>query len=190
MDNNFDNQTSENTPESSNVPEENVTAATENEYTDPNAGAVYTEPEKKQEPPKTTVSYTYGAPHHAEAEQSGDEKQSAGQGRQNTSYSYENAHYNNSNYGYNAGYQNVMGYQSDGMDTSPMSMGEWILTLLVSVIPCVGLIFYIIWAFEKNGNVNRRNYCRAALIMRLIGILICILFSAFIMVAGFSGFLY
>lgn len=36
-----------------------------------------------------------------------------------------------------------------GMDQTPLSMGEWILTILVMMIPCVGLIIYLVWAFGK-----------------------------------------
>ena len=61
---------------------------------------------------------------------------------------------------------------SDG--TSPvavnkevMSVGSWLLTLLVLLIPCVGIVMYFVWAFGV-GNENRRNFCRAGLIMSLI----------------------
>lgn len=77
-------------------------------------------------------------------------------------------------------------FQSAGMDTSPMPMGEWLLVLLVGAVPCLGLIFYLIWAFEKNGNINRRNYCRASLVMQLIGIVVAIIFVSFSMVAAFT----
>lgn len=49
-------------------------------------------------------------------------------------------------------------------DRSVMSMGDWLITLLILLIPCAGIIVYFVWAFGKNGNVNRRNYCRAYLI--------------------------
>ena len=32
-------------------------------------------------------------------------------------------------------------------DTSPMSMKDWFITLLISYIPLVGLIMLLIWAF-------------------------------------------
>lgn len=71
------------------------------------------------------------------------------------------------NYSYNVG--NGMSYQntaSDTEDTSPLSLGEWILTILVmQLVPCVGIIMYFVWAFSKNGNVNRKNFCRAYLII-------------------------
>lgn len=82
--------------------------------------------------------------------------------------------------GYNSNY-------TQEFDTTPMSMGDWLLTLLVLLIPCgVGIVFYFIWAFGKQGNVNRRNYCRAALIVSGISLLISIIFFAFF-AAGISS---
>ena len=73
-----------------------------------------------------------------------------------------------------------------GMDQTPLSMGEWILTILVMMIPCVGLIIYLVWAFGKNGNVNRRNYCRAYLIIYTVILVISIAFVTLFGAAVFS----
>jgi len=58
-----------------------------------------------------------------------------------------------------------------------MSVGEWLITTLVLVLPCVGLIMAFVWAFG-NGNENRKNYCRAWLIWQAIAIVLSIIFSA------------
>lgn len=83
---------------------------------------------------------------------------------------YQQNNYNQGNFNYNNG--NNMGYNGSYnmnndpvMDTSPMSMGDWVLTILALMIPCAGIIIYFVWAFGKKGNVNRRNYCRAYLII-------------------------
>lgn len=55
-------------------------------------------------------------------------------------------------------------------DTSPLSMGEWLLTLLIAMVPCIGLIVYLVWAFDRSGNVNRKNFCRAYLILQVISV--------------------
>ena len=49
-----------------------------------------------------------------------------------------------------------------------MSMGDWLLTILAAMIPCAGLVLYIMWAFGSTGNVNRRNFCRAQLIIMAV----------------------
>jgi len=53
-------------------------------------------------------------------------------------------------------------------DTRPMTVGEWMLTLLVLAIPLVNLVMYLVWALSGAGNVNRRNFCRASIYWFLI----------------------
>jgi len=53
-------------------------------------------------------------------------------------------------------------------DTRPMTVGEWMLTLLVLAIPVVNLVMYLVWALSGTGNVNRRNFCRASIYWFLI----------------------
>jgi hypothetical protein len=57
-----------------------------------------------------------------------------------------------------------------------MSMKDWIITLLISYIPLVGLIMLIVWAFDSNTNPNKKNWAKASLIWMLIGIGIAIIF--------------
>lgn len=94
-----------------------------------------------------------------------------------------NASYNPQDYyNYNAG--NVM--RNNNADESPMSMGDWVLTILAMFIPCAGIIIYMIWAFGKNGNVNRRNYCRAYLIIYGV-IMVVYLVIALVFGAAIAG---
>lgn len=73
-------------------------------------------------------------------------------------------------------------------DNSVMSMGDWLITVLALLIPCAGIILYFVWAFGKNGNINRRNYCRAYLIYwaitTVLGIIVLVIFTGAI---AFSG---
>ena len=55
-------------------------------------------------------------------------------------------------------------------DTSPMSMKDWFITLLISYIPLVGLIMLLIWAFDSTTNLNKKNWAKASLIWMLVGI--------------------
>ncbi len=63
----------------------------------------------------------------------------------------------------------------------PMSVGDFVLTLLALWIPCAGFILYIYWAVASNVNKNRQNFCRAALIVMgisaVIGIILSIVFG-------------
>ena len=71
--------------------------------------------------------------------------------------------------------------ENNTMMTDPnkpvMTMGEWLITLIVLAIPCVNVIMYFVWAFG-NGNENRKNFCRAGLIVMAIGIVLSLVLYA------------
>lgn len=92
--------------------------------------------------------------------------------------------YQDNQYDYSQQYSRNRNEQSDN---SPMDLKDWILTLIVLLIPCVGIVMYFVWAFGNNGNINRRNFCRAQLIIfaALLGIYL-VLFVLFGAVA-FTG---
>lgn len=72
-----------------------------------------------------------------------------------------------------------------GNDTSVLGIGQWVVTLIMGMIPCVGIILYIVWGFSSAGNENRKNFCKAQLLI------IAVLFVLYILVAvilGFSAF--
>lgn len=65
-------------------------------------------------------------------------------------------------------------------DTNPMTLGDWIFTMLAACLPCVGIFIYIYWAVSKETNVNRQNFCRAWLIFAGVSLVVCmILFTIF-----------
>lgn len=90
----------------------------------------------------------------------------------------ENNNYNNN---YNGGYNNSGSQQNYGQDygrpymtpeEAPMTMTDWLITLIVAAIPCVNIIMLFVWGFGNGGNVNRRNYCRAQLIIMAVGMVL------------------
>lgn len=78
-----------------------------------------------------------------------------------------------------------MPYNQKPSGEEPMSLGEWMLTLLVIAIPCVGIIMLFVWGFG-DGNTSRKNFCRAALIYMLISVVLSIIFVA-VLGAGLFG---
>jgi ABC-type sugar transport system permease subunit len=58
-----------------------------------------------------------------------------------------------------------------------MSVSDWLLTWLVLIIPCVNLIMCLVWAFSSSGNLNRRNFCRAYLIIMAVVLVLSIISS-------------
>ena len=71
--------------------------------------------------------------------------------------------------------------ENNTMATDPnkavMTMGEWLITLIVLALPCVNVLMYFVWAFG-NGNENRKNFCRAGLIVMAIGIVLSLVLYA------------
>lgn len=61
-----------------------------------------------------------------------------------------------------------------------VSMGDWIITFLISMIPLVNFIMLFVWAFSDSTPKSKANWAKAQLIIMLamfaIGILLVILF--------------
>ncbi len=134
-----------------------------NQYTDPNAGQ-QTNYQQYQQASQNAYNYNQQKNGYNYNHQS-----------QNNGYNYNQNYNYQDNYSYNTG-NNNQNYEQG--DTSPMSMGDWILTLLASMIPCVGIVLYFVWAFSKTTNVNRRNFCRAQLCIMGVVLVIYIIFIA------------
>lgn len=71
-------------------------------------------------------------------------------------------------------------------NTSVMKTTEWLLTLIILNIPFVGFIMSLIWAFGNNDNYNRRNFCRAYLIIVIIAFVLMIIFASTIFAVIYS----
>ncbi|SHJ21633.1 hypothetical protein [Hespellia stercorisuis] len=99
---------------------------------------------------------------------------------------YSNGQYSNGQYN-NGQYSNSSQNPTD--DNSPMSMGDWIVTLLLMMIPCANIVLMFVWAFG-HGNVNRKNWCRASLAIMGVLLGIYILVAIFAVVVGISAFRY
>ena len=62
-----------------------------------------------------------------------------------------------------------------------MTVGKWILTLIVTSLGIIGLVFLFVWGFGS-GPKARQNYCKAVLILGAIGVVLYILLMVFIFV--------
>lgn len=59
-------------------------------------------------------------------------------------------------------------------DTSPLSVGNFLVMMLIAAIPILNIIMLCVWAFGSGSNVNRKNYARAQLIIMLIAMAVSI----------------
>ena len=56
-----------------------------------------------------------------------------------------------------------------------LSVKDWIITLLITAIPLVGIIMLFVWAFGSNENPNKSNWAKALLVWTAIGIVVTVL---------------
>lgn len=63
-------------------------------------------------------------------------------------------------------------------DETPLKTIDYLVLMILSSVPLLGWILLLVWAFSSNTNVNRRNFCRAQLIMVAINLLASVLLVA------------
>jgi len=64
--------------------------------------------------------------------------------------------------------------QAQPADTAPLKTSEYVVLHLLNMIPVVGLILMLVWSFSDNVNLNRKNFCRAYLIIYAISLVLSI----------------
>ena len=68
----------------------------------------------------------------------------------------------------------------------PVSIGQWMITLLLMVIPIVNIVMLFVWAFGGSAPLSKANWAKAMLIYMLIGVVLSIMLWSAI-VAFFAG---
>ncbi len=66
-----------------------------------------------------------------------------------------------------------------------VTLKEWIVTLLITVIPVVNVIMYFVWAFSENTKSSKANWAKATIILFAALVAIYILVFVVIMGIGF-----
>jgi len=69
----------------------------------------------------------------------------------------------------------------------PVSFGEWMLTLLIMMIPCVNLVMLFVWGFGSGAKKSKSNFCKAQLVWMLIFVVLYIVLIAVLGVSIFSA---
>lgn len=67
-----------------------------------------------------------------------------------------------------------------GSGYQPMTIGEWIVTFIISYIPLVGIIMLFVWAFGDGTHPSKKTWAQAALIMAVVAIILSIIFFGII----------
>jgi hypothetical protein len=85
-------------------------------------------------------------------------------------------------------YQQQQPYvQGDELE-EPVSIGEWMIAMLLMCIPCVNIIMMFVWAFGSGAKKSKSNYFKAALIWFLIVIGISLVVGILMAIVGVSIF--
>ena len=64
-------------------------------------------------------------------------------------------------------------------DQSPiMSIGEWVITLLITAIPIVGFVMLFVWGFGSTTNPTKANFAKASLIFVAVAVVLWVIFGA------------
>lgn len=64
----------------------------------------------------------------------------------------------------------------DNQNYQPMTIGDWIITFIISYIPIVGLVMLFVWAFGDGTHPSKKTWAQALLIFALIGLVLAIIF--------------
>lgn len=69
-----------------------------------------------------------------------------------------------------------------------LSIGDWLITLIITVIPFVNIIMLFVWAFNHSTPTTKANWAKATLILiAVLLVLYIIVFAVF--GAAFFGFM-
>lgn len=78
------------------------------------------------------------------------------------------------------------------METNPslntrneMSVGDWMITILITALPLIGLIMLFVWAFSESTPRSKATWAKATLIWYAIAIALSVIFVG---VAGLAAF--
>ncbi len=72
-----------------------------------------------------------------------------------------------------------------GTTYTPMTIGDWIITFIITYIPLVGLIMLFVWAFGDGTHPSKKSWAQALLIMVAVSIMLAIVF--FLIFASILG---
>ncbi|WP_010495241.1 hypothetical protein [Paenibacillus elgii] len=76
-------------------------------------------------------------------------------------------------------------YANQSQSAPILTVKDWLITMLIMIIPLVNLIMLFVWAFGGGENPSKANYAKATLIWMVIGFAFSLVFM--ILFAGALG---
>lgn len=86
--------------------------------------------------------------------------------------------------------QGTTNFAENNVRRPVMSVKDWLITLILMIIPLANIILLFIWAFGDDTNKTRSNWAKATLIMMAITIAFYVFFFAIFgaaLIAGLTG---
>jgi hypothetical protein len=62
--------------------------------------------------------------------------------------------------------------------TGAVTLGEWIITYLLMLIPIVNLVLLVIWGFGGNANESKANWAKATLIFIAVSFVLSLIMGS------------
>ena len=75
----------------------------------------------------------------------------------------------------------------NAVETRPVSLGDWLITLIVASLPLIGLIMLLVWAFSAGTHPSKKTFCQAALILMVIAIVLTFALGGMAFLTAMSG---
>jgi len=67
----------------------------------------------------------------------------------------------------------------------PLTIGDWVVTRIVLMLPLVGLIMLLIWALSSDTHPSKKTYCQSTLV--IAGCVIALLMVVGLLCGGFAA---
>ena len=69
----------------------------------------------------------------------------------------------------------------------PVKVGEWLIAMLLMMVPCVNIVLMFVFAFSKTEKKSKSNYFKATLIMMGVVFVLYFIMIIVLVAAGIGG---
>lgn len=81
--------------------------------------------------------------------------------------------------------QNINAILDDtNANTNAIGVGEWVLTLILMMIPIVNIVFLIVWLVSKKTNKTKKNFLKGYLVIMVIQLILSLIIALCITIMG------
>ena len=61
-------------------------------------------------------------------------------------------------------------------NTPAMSYKDWALTIFLASLPIIGFILVLVWAFDSDTNIHKKNWAKGNLLIMIIALVLVFMF--------------